>query len=341
MAGDPSLYWCASDACTLFPDDNSIERDRFYFVNDGRKVARTAESLQGGCIRRRIYAAHDVRPDSRRGCRQRDRLLSYSSIDAFYGMPEWLVALVFLLLMAAVSEIGFRLGRRSRAEERTKALVPIVAGSILTFLGILLAFTMSMAVSRYDVRRRLVLEEANAIRDAYLQLRALPDPESTALQQLLRQYAENRLRVSQSALDIRKLQLGKEEDVRLQSELWSQAAALAQKNPQSVPVGSLMELLNNAFDLENSRWVAFVARLPAGVLYVVAFIGLVTVLMVGYDFGITGHRHPLSEALLIVSITAVMAVIVELDRPYSGVIRVSQQPLIDLQWRLAAPPGPR
>jgi hypothetical protein len=64
--------------------------------------------------------------------------------------------------------------------------------------------------------------------------------------------------------------------------------------------------------------------------------GLVGALLVGYGFGTTGHRHLLSEGLLIFSITVVMVVIVDLDRPHSGVVRISQQPLVDLQQRLAS-----
>lgn len=260
-----------------------------------------------------------------------------ANIGAFYGMPEWLVALVFLALMVAACEIGYRMGLRSKAAEKTRALVPVITGSILGLLGLLLGFTMSMSVSRYDARRRLVLEEANAIRAAYLRIQALTPPESTELQNLLRQYASNRLRVSQSALDVSRLQQGKEEDARLQNELWSRAATLAQKDPQSVPAGLFMESLNAVFDLENSRWVGFIAHVPEDVIYVNALMGLVVALMVGYEFGETGHRHPLSEVLLIISITMVMALIVELDQPYSGAIRVSQQPLIELQRQLAAP----
>jgi hypothetical protein len=256
------------------------------------------------------------------------------NMDVFYGMPEWLVALLFFGLMVVECEIGYRIGLRSTVGEKTKSLVPTITTSILALLGLLLGFTISMSVSRYDARRRLVLEEANAIRVAYLRIQAVPTGEGVEIEELLRQYASNRLRVSQSASDIQKLQQGKEEDARLQHELWSRAAALARKDPQSVPVGLLMESLNSVFDLENSRWIGFVAHVPKGVIYVDMLMGLVAALMVGYEFGGTGHRHPLSEALLIVSITMVMAVIVELDRPHSGVIRVSQQPLIDLQRRL-------
>jgi hypothetical protein len=259
------------------------------------------------------------------------------AIDRLYGKPEWLVALLFLGLMVTACETGYALGLRSRAEERTKAMVPTIVASILALLGLLLGFTMSMSVSRYDTRRRLVVEEANALMAAYLRTQALPTPEGTELQQLVRQYVDSRVRVSQNALDPQTLQRGKDEDARLQDELWSRAAALARRNPQSVPAGLLLESLDNAFSLENSRWIGFVAHLPEGLIYVNALMGLVGAMMVGYDFGITGHRHPLSEALLIFSIAMVLTLIVELDHPHRGVIRVSQQPLVDLQRRLAAP----
>jgi hypothetical protein len=258
---------------------------------------------------------------------------------SFYGIPEWLVGLLFLALMVVACESGYRLGLRSRAAEKTRALVPTVSGSILALLGLLLGFSMSMSVSRYDTRRRLVLEEANAIEAAYLRMQALPSPESAELQETLRQYAANRLHVSETVNDNQKLQLGKKEDARLQNELWSRAAAVARKDPQSVPAGILLESLNEVIDLENSRWIGFVAHLPESVVYVDALMGLLAVLMVGYGFGMTGHRHALSKALLIVAIFMVMSLIVELDYPYSGVVRVSQKPLVDLQYRLAAPSG--
>ena len=258
-------------------------------------------------------------------------------LDGFFGLPEWLMIVLFLGVMTAACETGYRLGVRSRVGEKTQALVPIVAASILGIMGLLLGFTMSMSVSRFDGRRLLVLNEANAIETAYLRAEALPPPESAEFQELIRQYAAARLRTSQGALDPEKLRQGKQEGVRLQKELWSRAAALGQKDPHSVTAGLLMQSLNEVMDLENSRWILFVAHVPLGVLYVNALMGLVSALLIGYDFGITGHRHALSEALLIVSIAMVMAVIVELDRPHSGVVRVSQRPLVELQQRLAAP----
>ncbi len=258
-------------------------------------------------------------------------------IDRLYEMPEWVVALLFLALMVMACESGYALGLRSKAAEKTKAVIPTIGASILALLGLLLGFTMSMSVSRYDSRRLLVVGEANALMAAYQRARALPASENTELQQLLRDYLENRLRVSENALDLQTLQAAKQVDARLQDELSSRAAVLAQRNPESVPAGLLLESLDNAFSLENSRWIGFVAHLPDGVIYVNVLMGLLASLMVGYEFGIIGHRHPLSEALVMVAIMMVLVLIVELDHPHSGVIRVSQQPLVDLQRRLAAP----
>ena len=257
--------------------------------------------------------------------------------ETLFGIPQWLLAVLFIVAMVAGCEAGYKLGVRSRAQEKTKALVPTVAGSILALVGLLLSFTMSMSVGRYDVRRRLVVEEANALDTVHLRIQALPASESDELQGLLRRYLEVRLQVSQRALDVEVLRAGREEAERLQSEMWSRAAALAQKDPRSVPAGLLLQALNNAFDLENARWISFVAHVPESVIAVNAVMGLVAALLVGYGFGTTGYRHLLSEGLLIFSITVVMAVIVDLDHPHSGVVRVSQQPLVDLGKKLAGP----
>ncbi len=173
-----------------------------------------------------------------------------ANMETFFEMPEWLLILLFLGAMVAACETGYKLGRGSRAEEKTKALVPTVAGSILAIMGHLLGFTMSMSVSRYDARGRLVLEEANDIETAYLRAQALPPPESAEFQELIRQYARVRLEVSQAALDPQKLRQGKEEGARLQRELWSRAAALARKDPYSVTAGLLMQSLNDVTSME-------------------------------------------------------------------------------------------
>jgi hypothetical protein len=114
--------------------------------------------------------------------------------------------------------------------------------------------------------------------------------------------------------------------------MWLRAAANAQKDPRSVPAGLLLESLNQTFDLENSRGMALMVHLPSGVLWVDFLVALLAGLLVGYNFGLTGHRHPMSTWVLAVCVAAVLAVILDLDR--RGLTQVGQQPLIDLQRQL-------
>jgi hypothetical protein len=90
--------------------------------------------------------------------------------EILYGVKDGLLGLVFLALMLAASEAGFRLGRRpgKQTSEDTKSHISTVAAGILGVLGLLLGFTMSMAVTRYELRKQLVVEEANAIGTAHL-----------------------------------------------------------------------------------------------------------------------------------------------------------------------------
>ena len=238
--------------------------------------------------------------------------------------------------MLAAGEAGFRLGRKSgvRNHQKTETSITTVEAGILGVLGLLLGFTVIMAVSRFDTRRQLVLEEANAIGTSYWRSQLVPPPEGPELANLLREYVDAKLHYFDAGLDPDRLSASRERIARLQEQLWSRATAFVQKDPRSVPAGLLLQSLNQTFDLESARWTALVIHVPEAVLWVDGFIGLLAVLMVGYSFGLGGRRGPLSTGLLAACIATVLAVIVDLDQPGRGLIQVSQQPLIDLQRQL-------
>ena len=124
-----------------------------------------------------------------------------------------------------------------------------------------------------------------------------------------------------------------QQTTRLQAELWTRTASYAQQNPNPVSAGLLLQSLNRAIDLGEARWMAFQNRVPESVIYVNAAVGLLSMMLVGYSFGVNGRRNIFSMCVLAVSIALVLAVIIDLDRPRSGFIRGSQQPMIDLLQR--------
>ena len=107
-----------------------------------------------------------------------------------------------------------------------------------------------------------------------------------------------------------------------------------------VPSGLLLQTLNEAIDLESTRWMAFNNHVPVTVVYLNGLVALLAVNMVGYTLGLGRQRQLYSTSMLALAITVVMVVVLDLDRPRRGLVRVSQQPMIELQHQLAAPTRP-
>ncbi len=249
-----------------------------------------------------------------------------------YQTNEGLIQVVFFALMMAATEAGYRLGRKFEPgmPENIKSQISTVEASILGVLALLLGFTISMAVTRFESRKQLVLEEADAIGTSLLRAQLLPAPAGPEISSLLRQYTNIRVQYGNAGSDLERLQESNRQTTRMQTELWSRTRAYAQQDPNPVTSGLLLQSLNQAFDMAEARWMAFQNHVPESVIYVNAAVGLLSAMLVGYSFGLNGLRNIFSMCILAVSITLVLAVIIDLDRPRSGFIRGSQQPMIDL-----------
>ena len=136
--------------------------------------------------------------------------------------------------------------------------------------------------------------------------------------------------------DFDRLISARQQTARAQNEFWTRAVAYAQKDPNPVRAGLILQSLNQVIDLEAARWMAFLNHVPAPVIYVNGIVALLGVIIVGYAFGVSGRRQVFSTLLLALAISVVLAVILDLDRPRRGFIQVSQQPMIDLQRQLRA-----
>jgi prepilin signal peptidase PulO-like enzyme (type II secretory pathway) len=253
----------------------------------------------------------------------------------FYRTNEVVINWLFFALMLTATEIGFRLGRKleTGTPESIKSQISTVEAAILGILALLLGFTVSMAVSRFETRKQLVLEEADAIGTSSLRAQLLPAPAGPEIQSLLRQYVDVRVQYGTTGNNLARLEDLNRQTARLQTEFWTRAAAYAQQDPNPVKVGLLLQSMNQAIDLAEARWIALQNHVPESVIYVNAAVGLLSAMLVGYSFGVNGRRNIFSMFMLAVSITLVLAVIIDLDRPRSGYIRVSQEPMIDLLQR--------
>jgi hypothetical protein len=259
--------------------------------------------------------------------------------DLFYRSNPLLVCLALLGLLLAAREVGFMSARRGGPAPPAKEDrdLPIVLSSVLTLLSLMLAFTYSVSQGSFEKRRQLVIDEANVIKTVYLRAATLPHPMSDEIRDLCRQYAG--LRMESSAIKKDSPEKIGEFDVqsgRLQDLMWSRVASLAADSP-SATVSLFLQGLNELIDLHNKRLAAFRYRVPFSIYLVLFVISAVAVGLTGRHFGAHHQRRDVLTLIFAILVALTMWLILDLDSPVHGTIRVNQQSFIDLQQEIGPP----
>src|SRR5713226_9676237 len=186
------------------------------------------------------------------------------SHNFLYEQNVALIALALFTLLLVASEIGFLRGRAvgSDLTEASKSQLSSLQGAMMGLLALLLGFSFALAESRFETRRHLVVEESNAIGTTYLRSQMLPEPYRTELAKLLGEYIDARLEFFQAGVDEGRLKGAIEKSEKVQRQLWSEALALAEKDPSPVPTGLFIAPLNDVIDLHAERDAARQNHVP-------------------------------------------------------------------------------
>ena len=254
--------------------------------------------------------------------------------EAIEALPLWslFIAVLFVVLLSV--EAGHRLGLRrgNRWPEGKEAPVGAMAGTTLGLLAFLLAFTFGSAAGRYDTRRQLVVDEANAIGTAYLRAAMLPDRRDE-IRTLLRDYVDVRLQAVQSG----SVAEGIRRSEQLHEQLWARAAAIAQTNPTPI-VGLYVSALNEVIDLHSKRLHAGLRdRIPPTIWLALLAITVASFGTMGYHAGLSRMTRSLAELAVAFTFSVVIGLIADLDRPAQGLLETSQQALVELRQSMQAP----
>jgi len=247
------------------------------------------------------------------------------------SIPIWLFFLGTALIVLVSLHAGWWLGRsaRRRSEDENEGPVSGISGAVLGLTAFMLVFTFSIVAERYDARKALVREDANAIRTTYLRSSFLPEPDQTETKVLIGQYLESRLEFvrADGAAPLDKVRL---ETDRIQRRLWQIAVSNAEKDMNSDVAALYVESLNNVFEINASRVALGVqARIPDAVWLVLYTLTVLGMIAMGYHAGVASKKWSKSTLLLALSFTMMNTVIAYLDRP--GSTHVTQQPLMDVQ----------
>lgn len=217
-------------------------------------------------------------------------------MNFLYGIDAAVLAAVFFVLLVLAVEAGRAAGRRVEAAvwERVSGPFGTFAGTVLGLLGLLLAFSFSLASARYDARKAVLLKEVNAIGTASLRADFL--------------------------------------EPAAQLQMWKIAAAHdAYLEPKAIRLSMLASALNDMIDVSADRKEARQNRVPELVLWMLLVTAAVSGALGGYAFGAAGHRSLLATLGFAVMVSMVVFTVLDLDRPRRGLIRVDYSGMTELR----------
>lgn len=259
---------------------------------------------------------------------------------SFPYLPLWLItALLFAALLLA-RELGtwLRVRRRSGAASgRTsdadsadgKDSVAFATTTVLGLLALLIGFTFSLALGRYDERRNLVLKEANALGTTWLRADLLDPTDTLRVRDVLRRYVDSRVVFANAKGAAAEVEANAR-SVALQNELW--AAVVAGTAPfRDTPRASLLvTTTNESIDLAAERFAARQDHIPHRILRMLFIFSLLAAGLLGYERA----QKRSTTTLLLLLFSLAVGLVLDLDLPSTGTVNVPQEPMLDLQRSL-------
>ncbi len=254
-------------------------------------------------------------------------------------VPIWLLLIATVLIMVIFIEVGFRLGKHAQANAKKAqtSQVRAIMGAGLGLLAFMLAFTFSTAQSHFEIRVQSLAEEARIARNAFMQADLMQEPYRAQVKELLRDYIKIRSMVIKPsevsfAEQVDEF-IGFSEDI--QRQLW---LLVAQSQKQQKPAqgedknGDLLTVSVLALtDIHYTRvHSAVMNRIPFTIWMTLYLMAALSMVIMGYQAGLTGRRSPVATITLAFAFSAVIILITDLDRPVMSFFEINRQLLIDL-----------
>jgi hypothetical protein len=254
----------------------------------------------------------------------------------FFGLSTWVLALVLAVVVVGATVVGHLVGRSAREHEHVREPFAVMQGALIGFMGLVLAFGISLAVGRYEARRAAVVDEANAIGTTYLRAQTLAEPVRTESLALLQRYTDISITLTDTVPGGSEEQQAAAESAQVERRLWALAGQALDEAPEASAPRLYVESLNKAFDAQSTRVYGLLNRVPTAVL-ILEVVGAALALA-----ALALHLAALGRGLRTVLVAAVLVVMVllvtfDLDRPTRGLIRIPDEPLTELRASMTLP----
>ena len=259
----------------------------------------------------------------------------------FFGLSTWVLALVLLAVIVGATLVGHILGRSTREHaEHVREPFAVIQAALIGFMGLVLAFGISLAVNRYEARRAAVVEEANAIGTAYLRAQTLEEPVRTESLALLQQFTDVSIELTRTVPGSPAEQQTVAASGQVERRLWALAGRALADAPVASAPRLYVESLNEAFDAQSTRVYGLLNRVPTPVLLLEVLGAAIALAALAVHLAALGRGV---HTVLVAAVLVVLALLVtfDLDRPTRGMIRVPDGPLTQLRASMTEPtPGP-
>jgi len=247
--------------------------------------------------------------------------------------PAIVVALILFVLIILSYLIGrrFRQFEIARNPEHEKVELGTINGMLLGLLGLLLAFSFSMSNSRYDDRRKVVVDEANIIGTVVLRTDVYPDSMRKLLRAGLRDYVESRIAFYEAGMDTRKIMKHFTEADSIGMAIWAAVATYARVDDVTSRTSELIPALNAMIDIRTTRRAVGESTIPDSILYFLFVMCICSGFLLGYD-----QKGPISWVVVVgfsLILSATVFTIIDLDRPRGGLVDLDtpNQKIVELR----------
>jgi hypothetical protein len=249
---------------------------------------------------------------------------------------------LFLLLLTLVGSalaLGTAVGRKLRPQvgERRES-VGVVQGALLGLVGLILAFGLSMAVSRYDTRRVIVVQEANTIGTTYLRAQLLAEPVRSASLDALRDYADLAVMLADQVPESDSFVDTSEAMTDLQDNLWRLAGQAVTDDPQGSAPRLYIDTLNEMIDSHTARVASLRNHVPGTVLAIEILGAMIALGILALQLSMLGRAFT-TTVLAGAFVVLILFITYDLDRPQRGLIEVPFRVLVEAREAMDGPPA--
>jgi len=257
------------------------------------------------------------------------------------SIPLWQIMAGSVIMMVLFIEIGLKLakGNSGKQAKAQAAQVRAIMGASLGLLAFMLAFSFSMAQRHFESRTQAYMLEISAIDSAFRGADLLDDTSRDVARNLLAQFTQIRLDITRAARDSNNMselvKLVKESE-QLHDMLWSLAESSLDSAEQDNSIGLFAQSVLAMINAHDARLQAGLFNRISPVIWLTLFVmALLSMVVMGFQAGLTGARSAIATWTLAITFSAVMALVTDLDRPNMSLFSMNQQLMQELHYRIS------